>query len=279
MTAHVLSFPASKGGVGKTSLATNIACSLALGTRPTTRRMKKTAGGEGRKVLVVDLDRQRSAGDSLGVRGVADGNTLLAALAGDSIDLGDATFTAPVDAGSGRVDVMPTTPLDYERAVATLPRYPDSGLQMLKMALEPVMTEYDYIVLDLRPELSNLVSAAICASVDGGALMPVTSEMTTAVHLGEVIDHIDWVREASGVDVRTLGIVRSIWTQSYEATQVSSLIERFNSHVFHAIIPNHRQVSKSFLLSSGPCVLSYPKAAATKKFHELTAEIVARVEA
>src|SRR5699024_10183629 len=105
--------------------------------------------GQGRRVLVVDLDRQRSAGDSLNVRGAEEGKTFTAAIAGDDVDLSQAIKTAPVDAGSGQIDVMPTTPLDYERAVATLPRYPNSGLHILRMALEPVMEDYDYILLDL----------------------------------------------------------------------------------------------------------------------------------
>lgn len=284
MTAHVLAFGSGKGGVGKTTAAVNVACSLALGSAYRRGRARKVEHRpEGRRVLVVDMDRQQSAGDSLGVRGAADETTYAMAIAGRPIDLASTIHQAPLALARGRLDVMPVTPYDYELAAANLVNYPDSGLQVVSTMLRAVADDYDYIVLDLRPELSHFASSAMMATAlqgpsdgqsNGGVVVPVTSEATTAVHLAEVQEHIDYLTRASGQQVRTLGVVRGRWDpKSEEGRLVDQLLQGGVMPVFLTAIPAHKIVSKSFVMSTGPVVLSYPKSPATQRFHELTAEI------
>lgn len=275
MTARIIAAVSAKGGVGKSTITVNVAASLALGTKRGSGRLKKydlTTGG--RRVLVVDMDRQQSAGDSLGVRGVPDESTYGMVLAGQPKDLSDCIYDVGFELTRGTLHVMPITPYDYELAVANLPNFPDNGLHIVSTVLQAVAEDYDYIVLDLRPELSHFSSAAMVAATSG-LIVPVTSEVTTAVHLAEVQEHIPYLAESSGQPVRALGVARNRWdAKGEEGRLVDQLLAGGSMHVFDAIIPSHRVVSKAFAMSTGPVVTSFPKSPAAQRFHELTAEIV-----
>lgn len=226
---------------------------------------------------MVDMDRQRSAGDSLGVRDVPDESTYAMAIAGQEVDLDECIYEVPFELERGTLHVMPIAAYDYESAVASLPNYDDNGLSIVSVILEPLLDEYDYIVMDLRPELSHFASSAMAAA-NAGVLVPVTSEITTAVHLQEVSDHIDYLAEkVSGV--HALGVVRSRWDgKGEEARVVNEILADSGMHAFNTAIPVHKITSKSFAMTTGPVVTSYPKSSAANKFHELTAEIVARAD-
>lgn len=277
MSAKIIAGSSAKGGVGKSTLITNLACTLALGVtsvkKGVTRKVESLK--RGRRVLVVDMDRQQSAGDALGVRGVPEKTTYGMAIAGEEIDLNTCIYPAGFELERGSIDVMPTAPYDYELAAASLSNYEDNGLLIVSALLDLVKDEYDYILLDLRPELSHFASSAMVAA-NGGVLIPVTSEATSAVHLAEVHEHLQYLAEATGRDVRPLGIVRSRWEgRSEEARIVDQLLEASDMHAFEAPIPAHRVVSKSFVMTTGPVVTSYPKSPATQRFQDLTVEILA----
>ena len=279
MSARIIAFSSAKGGVGKSTNAVNVACALALGTQP--RRSRRRAPEplpNGRRVLVVDMDRQQSAGDALGVRGVPDGSTYAMAIAGQPVDVSESVYRVPFDLERGTLHVMPVTPYDYEAAAANLVNYPDNGLMVVSAVLEAVQDDYDYIVLDLRPELSHFASSAMVAAT-AGVIIPVTSEVTTAVHLAEVQEHIEFLAQGSGRPVEALGVVRSRWdARGEEGRLVNELLSGGDIRVFESVIPDHRIVSKAFAMSSGPVVTSFPKSPAAKKYHELTTEIVSLAE-
>ena len=279
MSAQIIALASGKGGVGKTTNAVNIACSLALGARTKPGRGRKVDHlPQGRRVLVVDMDRQQSAGDALGVRGVPDQSTYAMAIAGQPIDLTQCIYQAGFPLQRGTLHVMPITPYDYELAAANLTNDPDNGLQVVSAVLEAVAGDYDFIVLDLRPELSHFSSSAMVAA-NAGIVVPVTSEVTTAVHIAEVKEHIDYLEQAAGRAVRSLGVVRGRWdSKGEEGRLVNQLLEHGGMRVFGTAIPDHRIVSKSFAMTTGPVVTSFPKSPATQRFHELTAEIVDLVQ-
>lgn len=271
MVAKVISFVASKGGVGKTTLATNIA--LALTSNGQQPKGRKIPLSKSKRVLVVDMDYQRSAGDSLGVPGAAAGTTYIRALLDEDVDFDLAIRPAPFDIPCGTLDVAPVNTKDYNLAVQAIPQYPNHGLLAVTEMLAAYEDDYDYIILDLRPELSTLTSSAMAAS-NGGVIIPVNSEMPTAINLKDVLDHFRKLAPQIGRSIEFLGVVRTKWdAKAEEATDVNDTLREFGIPVFETIIPNHRQISKSFSLSTGPVVTSYPKAPSVRLFYKLAAEI------
>ncbi len=146
-----------KGGVGKTTTATNIGALFAR---------------QGRRVLVVDTDPQFALTRQLGLEPRALGVNLVDVLAGRA-SAGDAI----VPAVHG-VDVIPAA---SELAGVEMSLVGELGRErFLSDALETVIEHYDEVVIDTPPNLGLLtVNALVCAD---RVLAPVSAEDEGAVY-------------------------------------------------------------------------------------------------
>ncbi|MEX5637257.1 ParA family protein [Parafrankia sp. FMc2] len=147
---HVIAVGNGKGGVGKTTLTTNIAALVAA---------------SGARVLVIDVNAQGNCGEDLGYTGQAeiddDGKGLV-----DAIRYG--TPLVPVHAVGGRtgLDVIPGGAEVRQIPNFMYERFADSGeLATLALArcLLPIADRYDLILIDSPPEnrpLQQLVLGA-----------------------------------------------------------------------------------------------------------------------
>src|SRR4051812_18296483 len=140
----------SKGGVGKTTTAANIAVALARRGR----------------VLAVDVDPQESLGRAFGV--VAKGPyDSLAALVEDPTE--EARGMIRFDVAPG-LDLLPAHP-SLETAAIQLAT--TGGLTTsVRRVLKPLAADYDHIVLDTRGDLSGLAPAAGTAAPPVLPLVP-----------------------------------------------------------------------------------------------------------
>jgi len=152
-----IAFANQKGGVGKTTTATNVGALLAR---------------QGRRVLVVDTEPQFALNRQLGLEARAIGVNLVDVLAGRA-SAGDAI----VPAVHG-VDVIPA---GSELAGVEMSLVGELGRErFLSDALETVIDQYDEVVIDTPPNLGLLtVNALVCADY---VLAPVSAEDEGAVH-------------------------------------------------------------------------------------------------
>ncbi len=146
-----------KGGVGKTTTAANIAAILA---------------GQGQRVLVVDIDPQSALTRQLGLDARSLGVNLVDVLAGRAV-----VSDAIVHDVHG-LDVIPAA---GELAGVEMSLVGELGRErFLHDALEPVIGQYDEVVIDTPPNLGLLtVNALVCADC---VLAPVSAEDEGAVH-------------------------------------------------------------------------------------------------
>ena len=146
-----------KGGVGKTTTAANVAALFAR---------------SGRRVLVVDTDPQSALTRQLGLEARALGVNLVDVLAGRA---GAADAIVPDVQG---VDVLPGA---GGLAGVEMSLVGELGRErFLHDALDPLVGEYEEVVIDTPPNLGLLtVNALVCADC---VLAPVSAEDEGAVH-------------------------------------------------------------------------------------------------
>lgn len=181
--AHMLVIAVAnhKGGVGKTTVARNIAPALA------TRR----------RVLAVDLDPQGALSRSLGVT-----------LNADALTLAD-VLTGGAPAARALVELSPTLallPSDRRLAEAELTIAGKMGREtMLRRALAALADRFDVVLIDTPPTLGLLMVNALAAA--HGVLIP-TRPNTQDLHaLRDFLATVDEARAALNPELHTLGIV------------------------------------------------------------------------
>jgi chromosome partitioning protein len=144
VTATVLAIANKKGGVGKSTIAVNLAAEL---------------GARGYRVLVADTDAQGHAGLGFGVGAADRSRTIHAALRGPPVDLAALIHSTTV-AG---VDVLPADRSFDGRVGEDDPR-------CLARALAPLRPLYNVILVDTPPAAAPIAVCVLLAS--DGVIVP-----------------------------------------------------------------------------------------------------------
>jgi len=182
MRSDIISIVSAKGGVGKTTVALNLAVALAE---------------RGRSTLLVDLDPQGAVAFSL-----ARNDTEWIGLA--EVMLGKATLeqvlvrtkvTTLSILPRGRLH--PGDVLEYEKTLHT----PDTLMNIISS----VRDQYNYIVLDTPSGLGMVTRAALALS--RYALVPIQAEPLAMRTVSQVLKVIDHIRQNENPDLNLLGLL------------------------------------------------------------------------
>lgn len=241
-----------KGGVGKTTTAVSLAACIAEAGRPT---------------LLVDVDPQANATVALGIdRTTSPG--LYEVLTGEA-QAREALVPTPVQG----LAALPAGP-GLAGANIELPRL-DRFERRLGECLEPVLDDYEYVLLDCPPSLGPLTVCALVAAER--VIVPVQTEYLALEGLAGLLETLELVQRELNPRLTVAGM---LLTMHDARTRLGQDVERevrahFPDLVYETVIPRNVRVGEA--PSHGlPVTHHDPHSAGATAYFELAKEVAAR---
>ena len=247
--AHIISVINNKGGTGKTTTTLNIGSALSK---------------LGYKVLLIDFDSQSNLTSSLGINKVENhiGKLLLN-------DLSIKDVLIPLE----HLSLIPSTNylLDYEYRINNEP----GREYLLKEALKPIQSKYDYIIVDCGPSLGTFAINSLVAA--DYYIVPMQAENFAFIGLDKIIQITDKVKKRMNPRIEMAGIlfVKFSTRTKFSRAVLKSLSEneRFNHKVFDTKIRTDISLMES--TAFGENIFNYaPKSRGAEDYLNLANEFI-----
>jgi chromosome partitioning protein len=204
-----------KGGVGKTTTTINLGAALAE---------------RGRRVLLVDFDPQGALSVGLGIQPHELDATVYNLLMERGLTAHDVVIRTRVDG----LDLMPSN-IDLSGAEVQLVH--EVGREfVLGRVLQPVIPDYDIILIDCQPSLGLLtVNALACAD---GVIVPLECEYFALRGVALLMETIEKVASRLSPKLAIDGLLATMYDSRTLHTRevLAGVVEGFGERVFHTVI-------------------------------------------
>lgn len=247
----IIAIANQKGGVGKTTTAVNLAASL---------------GSLGKKTLLIDIDPQGNSSSGVGV----DRRKLKSTVYEILLDEAKASDVR-IHTGFQNLDLIPSS-MDLAAAELELVSLKNREA-ILRCAILPLRSEYDYIILDCPPSLGIITTNALCLA--DTLLVPVQCEYYALEGLSQLMNSVRRVKRQYNEQLDIEGVLLTMYDGRLNLTQqvVDEVKRYFPRKVFATVVP--RTVRLSEAPSFGKPVLYFDRTSKGSTAYEaLAMEII-----
>lgn len=240
-----------KGGTGKTTSAVSICAYLALAKK---------------KVLLVDIDPQGNATSGLGV---------------DKEALKKSIYNLILEQAESAEAIVPTAvpnlflvPSHLDLTGAEVELVGIIGREFrLKKALDKIVHEYDFILIDCPPSLGLLTINALTAS--NSVIIPIQCEFYALEGLSQLARTMNLVKDNLNPHLTIEGVLLTM--ADYRTNLTNEVIEEartyFKEKVYQTVIPRNIRLSEAPSFGK-PIVLYDRNSIGAQKYRELCQEIL-----
>lgn len=250
----------NKGGVGKTSLITNL--TSALGYK-----------NSGLKFLIIDTDGQGNASMAYGLKPNDFENTVY------DVFVGEASIDDVKLSVADNIDLVPANDdmnfIDFD-VLTNQEQFP-APLSLLKKAVEKVKDNYDFIFIDTPPSL-GLVAGNVLSVADR-VLIPFVPELFGVQGLVRVIESVQEFKATKNPNLEIDGIIGMMVDQ--RTTLHSEMLQQArkyclekNIKMYETIIPRSIRFANSTAYEGKPAVLNERNNSLVAAYYELIDEVI-----
>jgi len=255
--ARVISMCNQKGGVGKTTTTINLGAALAE---------------FGRKVLLVDFDPQGSLSVGLGMNPHDMELSIYNLLMQRDVTIDEVIVPTSVPG----MDLLPSN-IDLSAAEVQLV-HEVAREQTLQRILQPVISQYDVILIDCQPSLGLLTVNALTAA--HSVIVPLECEFFALRGVALLTETIEKVRERLNPELELDGILATMYdARTVHGREVlARVVQAFGPQVFHTVIG--RTVRFPETTVAGEPITSYASASVgAAAYRQLAREVLVRCHA
>lgn len=251
--ARIISVANQKGGVGKTTTTVNLGASLAF---------------NGKKVLLVDIDAQGNATSGVGIR-KPDVKQDIYDILVNEVDINETILATSRE----NLFIVPAT-LQLAGAEIELTSMM-ARESRLKLALDSIKEQYDYILIDCPPSLGHLTINAFTAS--DSILIPVQCEYYALEGLSQLLNTVRLVQKHFNPDLAIEGVLLTMFDArtNLGAEVVEEVRRYFQEKVYETVIPRNIRLSEA--PSHGLTIIDYDiRSKGAEVYQALAKEVLAR---